>query len=136
MKPEDQTTGEAAREQGAIVLVVEDEWIARIAVAEYLQGCGFRVLEAANADDAINVLNANDEIAVLFTDIEMPGSMDGFGLAGWVRRERPEVKIILTSGVVRPIEAARDLCEEGAFMAKPYSHPDLARRIRMHLAKH
>jgi CheY-like chemotaxis protein len=135
MKPEDQPSGEAARQQGAIVLVVEDEWIVRMAVAHHLCGCGYRVLEAANADEAIAALNANDEIAVLFTDIQMPGSMDGFELARWVRRERPEVKIILASGAVSPIEAAHDLCEDGAFLGKPYSHQELVRRIRMHLAE-
>jgi hypothetical protein len=57
------------------------------------------------------------------------------GWPKWVRRERPEVKIILTSAVVSPIGAAHDLGEDGAFLAKPYSHPELVRRIRMHLAE-
>jgi CheY-like chemotaxis protein len=134
MKPEDQTTGEVARQQGAVVLVVEDEWIVRKAVADYLRGCGYRVQEAVNADEAIAALNANDEIAVLFTDLQIPGSMDGFGLARWARRERPEVKVILTSGVIRATEAAGDLCEDGVLMEKPDSHVELERRIRMHLA--
>jgi CheY-like chemotaxis protein len=135
MKPEDQPSGEAARQQGAIVLVVEDEWIVRMAVADHLRGCGYRVLEAANADEAIAAFDANDEVALLFTDIQMPGSMDGFELARWVRREWPEVKIIMTSGVVSPIQSAQDRGEDGAFLAKPYSHPELIRRIRMHLAE-
>jgi CheY-like chemotaxis protein len=79
MKPEDQPSGEAAREQGAIVLVVEDEWIVRTAVADHLRGCGYRVLEAGNAGEVVAAFDANDEVALLFTDIQMPGSMDGFG---------------------------------------------------------
>jgi hypothetical protein len=60
--------------------------------------------------------------------------MDGWGLARWVRRERPGVKVIITSGVARASQAAGELCEDGPFMAKPYSYTDLERRIRMLLA--
>jgi CheY-like chemotaxis protein len=131
MKPEDQTTGEAA---GPIVLVVEDEWIVRMAIAEYLRECGYRVIEASNAHEAIAALNEDARINIVFSDVKMPGSIDGFGLARWVRRERPGIKIILTSGVVRAVEAAGDLCDGGPIMAKPYSHTELERRIRILLA--
>jgi CheY-like chemotaxis protein len=73
-------------------------------------------------------------ITVVFTDVQMPGSMDGWALARWVRRERPGVKVIITSGVVRASEAAGDLCEDGPLVEKPYSHTELERRIHMLLA--
>jgi CheY-like chemotaxis protein len=135
MEPEDQEAGEAERRQSPTVLVVEDEWLVRATVADYLRECGYRVLEAGNADEAMTAFNADDRIAVMFTDVQMPGSMDGWGLARWVRRERPGVKVIITSGVARASEAAGDLCEDGPLMAKPYGHAELERRIRMLLAQ-
>src|SRR5215468_2862421 len=112
------------------VLVVEDEVLVRTSVAEYLRACGYRVLEANDADEAILILRSDGRIDIVFTDVQMPGSLDGFGLAQWVRRERPEIRIIITSGVARASEAARDLCAEGPLLAKPYDHRDLERRIR------
>jgi CheY-like chemotaxis protein len=122
------------RAQAPTVLVVEDEWIVRMSIADYLRACGYRVLEAGNADEAKTALEADTRVAVVFSDVQMPGSMDGWGLARWVRRERPGVKVIMTSGVIRATEAARDLCEDGPLMEKPYSHTELERRIRMLLA--
>ena|SRR5215475_8919193 len=116
------------------VLVVEDEVLVRTSVAEYLRACGYRVLEAKDADEATLILRNDDDIDIVFTDVQMPGSLDGFGLAQWVRRERPRTRVIITSGVVRASEAARDLCAEGPLLAKPYDHRDLERRIRRLLA--
>jgi CheY-like chemotaxis protein len=134
MKPEKKSAGEAEGLQAPTVLVVEDEWLIRAAIADYLRRCGYRVLEAGNAAEAITALEADASIAIVFSDVQMPGSMDGWGLARWVRRERPAVKVILTSGVARASEAAGDLCEDGPLMEKPYSHIELERRIRMLLA--
>jgi CheY-like chemotaxis protein len=134
MKPANTPTGEIERLQAPTVLVVEDEWVVRMSIADYLRDCGYRVLEAGNADEAITALDADARVAIVFSDVQMPGSMDGRGLARWVRRERPGVKIIMTSGVIRATEAARDLCEDGPLMVKPYSHTELGRRIRMLLA--
>jgi CheY-like chemotaxis protein len=120
--------------QAPTVLIVEDEWIVRMTIADYLRNCGYRVLEASNAHEAIAALNADARINVVFSDVQMPGSMDGFGLAQWVRRERPGIRMIMTSGVTRATEAAGDLCEDGLLMEKPYSPAELERRIRMLLA--
>jgi len=116
------------------VLVVEDEVLVRTSVAEYLRACGYRVLEAKDADEATLILRNDDDIDIVFTDVQMPGSLDGFGLAQWVRRERPRTRVIITSGVARTSEAAGDLCAEGPLLAKPYDHRDLERRIRRLLA--
>jgi DNA-binding response OmpR family regulator len=116
------------------VLLVEDEVLIRMSVAEYLRDCGYRVIEAGNADEAVKVLNADAAIDVVCSDVQMPGTMDGFGLAQWVRRERVGLKIILVSGVRRAAEAAGDLCDGGPLMAKPYGPDELERRIRILLA--
>jgi CheY-like chemotaxis protein len=117
------------------VLVVEDEVLIRMAVSDYLRECGFHVVEAGSADEAIEVLKSNTAVDIVFSDVNMPGSMDGFGLAQWVRRERPRIKVILTSGVARKVKEASTLCEEGPFLAKPYHHGDLERQIRQLLAR-
>jgi CheY-like chemotaxis protein len=116
------------------ILVVEDEVLVRMSVANYLRDCGYRVIEAGDGDEALAILESDTRIDILFTDVQMPGKVDGFGLARWVRRERRGVKVILTSGVTRTSEAAGDLCEEGPMLAKPYDHSDLERRIRLLLA--
>ena len=74
------------------VLVVEDETFVRLAVAQYLRDCGYRVIEAANADEALAVLSEPAiAVAIILSAVEMPGSMDGFGLSQWVRRHRKEL---------------------------------------------
>ena len=117
------------------ILIVEDEVLVRALVASYLRECGFDVVEAANADEAIRVLEAGMRVDIVFSDVNMPGSMDGFGLAQWLRRERPGLKIILTSGAARTAKEAGELCEHGPLLAKPYDHAELARHIRALLAR-
>ena len=73
---------------------------------------------------------ADVRIDIVFSDVNMPGSMDGFGLAQWVRRERPWLQVILTSGAARTAKEAGDLCEQGPILAKPYDHAELERHIR------
>ena len=100
------------------VLVVEDEPLTRIDIVSALEDGGFLVFEAANADEAIVVLEQHTEIQALFTDIDMPGSMDGLKLAAAVRDRWPPVKIIVTSGH----RAMNDdsLPVAGRFFSKPY----------------
>src|ERR1700741_695356 len=74
------------------ILVVEDEVLVRMPISQYLRDCGYRVIEAANAQEAVTVLSHEETVVdVVFTDIEMPGALDGFGLAKWVREHRPGV---------------------------------------------
>lgn len=124
------TSGDAALESAPTVLVVEDEVLIRMAVSDYLRDCAFRVVEAGSGDEAIQILEAGIEVDIVFSDVHMPGEIDGFALSHWVRRARPGVKVILTSGVARSAKAAGDLCEEGPLLAKPYNHRDLERHIR------
>ena len=124
------TSGDAAPESAPTVLVVEDEVLVRMVVSDYLRDCAFHVVEAGSGDEAIQILEAGIEVDIVFSDVHMPGEIDGFALSHWVRRARPGVKVILTSGVARSAKAAGDLCEEGPLLAKPYNHRDLERHIR------
>lgn len=100
------------------VLVVEDEGLLRLSAAEMIEDAGFKVIEAANADEAIRILENRSDIRVVVTDIHMPGSMDGLKLAHAVRNRWPPIKIIVTSGREVPMED--DLPEGSRFLAKPY----------------
>jgi CheY-like chemotaxis protein len=116
------------------VLVVEDEVLIRMATADYLRGCGYRVVEAGSGDQAVAVLNTDISVDVVFTDVSMPGTLNGFALAQWVHRQRPGVRVILTSGVTRTAQEAQDLCAYGPLMEKPYQHGEVDCRIRALLA--
>jgi CheY-like chemotaxis protein len=129
------TMGEPVPAPPPTILVVEDDVLVRSLVAAYLRECGFDVIEANGADEAIRVMEAEVRVDIVFSDIQMPGSMDGFGLAQWVRRERPWLKVILTSGAARTARAAGDLREHGPILAKPYDHAELERHIRTLLAR-
>jgi DNA-binding response OmpR family regulator len=115
--------------------VVEDEILVRTAIAAYLRDCGFDVVEVGNADEAVRVLEAGIRIDIVFSDVNMPGRLDGFGLAQWLRRERPGLKIILTSGVAQGAKDASDPREHGPILAKPYDYTELVRQLRALLAK-
>lgn len=112
------------------ILVVEDEVVVRMAVAAYLRECGFQVIEAKTADEAVTVLAAGTEVDIVFSDIQMPGRLDGFALSHWLRRERPDIKVLLTSGIARTALAAGESCvHENGLLPKPYEHTELLRRI-------
>ena len=102
-----------------VVLVVEDEFLLRMDAVDIIAEAGFEVVEAANADQAIDILEARRDITVVFTDIQMPGSMDGLKLAQAIRGRWPPIKIIATSG--HPDVGELDLPEGGRFLPKPYS---------------
>ena len=114
-----------------LVLVVEDEIFLRYVTAEYLEDCGFSVLQAANADEAVGLLQRNREVGAVFSDIQMPGSMNGLGLAHWITETLPDVKVLLTSGQVPPAAAT-----EWTLLAKPYDMADVERRLREMTAQH
>lgn len=117
-----------------VVLVVEDEVLIRLSITEYLQECGFKVLDASNASEAQSILEGGRSVDVLFTDVQMPGAMDGFSLARWVKARFPDMRVILTSGVARMARDAADLCDHASFVAKPYDHRQLANEIQAAIA--
>lgn len=105
------------------VLVVEDESLVRLIAVDMLEDAGFPVLQAATADAAWAILERAEEVGVLFTDIDMPGSMDGLTLAARVRARWPHIRLVVTSGRVRPGTDA--LPDAGCFLPKPYGRSDL-----------
>ncbi len=112
-----------------VVLIVEDEVIIRSVVSEYLRDCGFTVIEAANAAEAIAVLSTQANIDLVFSDITMPGEMDGVGLARWIHERRAEIPILLTSGAGVVLNTAGPFTEE-PFIRKPYLLEEIEDRIR------
>jgi CheY-like chemotaxis protein len=112
------------------VLVIADEVLARMAVSGYLRECGYSVVEASDAAQAREVLEADVTIDIAFADLASPNSPESFALAQWIRRERPAIKIILTSGLAPTARAAGELCEHGPMLEKPYHPAELERRIR------
>jgi two-component system, response regulator PdtaR len=102
------------------ILVVEDEVLVRLMVAEQLRDADFHVVEAANADEALAVLQHTTDVALIVTDIRMPGSMDGLELAKTVRTAFPRIRIVLTSGNIIQFTSVN---HHDAFVPKPYQ-PD------------
>jgi CheY-like chemotaxis protein len=100
------------------VLVVEDEPLIRLVAVDTLEDAGFAAFEASDAGQAIALLKQHREIRILFTDVNMPGDMDGLGLAHYVRARWPEVKIVVTTG--RGAVAEPDLPDGSALLPKPY----------------
>jgi CheY-like chemotaxis protein len=109
--------------QPVTVLIVDDEDVVRMVGSDILAEGGYRVLEAANAAEALECLEGETEVVVLFTDVNMPGTPDGLGLARLVKSRWPEVKILVASGNVRP--GPDDLPEKVMFLSKPYRANDL-----------
>ena len=118
------------KERCPAVLVVEDEVLIRLVIADYLRECGFKVYEAATALEAIEVLESDQaSIDLVFTDIRLPGEINGFALGQWVRANRPGLPVILTSGDSKKSDAAKELCENEPFFAKPYDVQLVVARI-------
>jgi len=101
----------------AVVLVVEDEMLLRMRAVDMVEDAGFTSVEAADADEAVAILESRSDIALLFTDIQMPGSMDGLKLAHAVHKRWPPIKIILVSGQLKVADI--DLPADSRFFGKP-----------------
>jgi CheY-like chemotaxis protein len=112
----------------SIILIVEDEYLVRMSAAAMMEGAGYDVLEAGNADEAIRLLESHPDIDIVFTDIEMPGSMNGLKLAHAVTGRWPPIRVITTSGRFRLREG--DLPTGGRFLAKPYSAGQILGALR------
>jgi CheY-like chemotaxis protein len=117
----------ADTERTPTVLVVEDEALIRFDIAHQLETAGFTVLQASNADHAIAILESRHDIRLVFTDIQMPGSMDGLRLAACVRDRWPPIQLIVTSGQRR---VAKDEMPTGSrFIEKPYQSHQIIQTI-------
>ena len=112
----------------SVVLIVEDELLLRMDAVDMVGAAGFEAIEAGTADEAIEILEARPDISVVFTDIQIPGSMDGLKLARAIRGRWPPIKIVATSGRLNVRET--DLPEGGRFVAKPYSPREITGVLR------
>jgi CheY-like chemotaxis protein len=111
-----------------VLLIVEDEFLVRTLAVEIAQEAGFSALEAADAEEAIRVLERHPDVRVVFTDIDIPGSLDGLELAQAVRHRWPPIEVVLTSGKMKP--AADELPERSHFVPKPYDFSGLTGLLR------
>ena len=112
------------------VLAVEDDARVRRVAVSRLTDLGYQVIEAENGAEALEKLRENPDVALLFTDIVMPGGMTGDELADIVRTERPQIKILFTSGYAEPEIAGREFASSGSWLKKPYTAKELAVRLR------
>jgi DNA-binding NtrC family response regulator len=111
------------------VLIAEDEVIIRFALSDCLVDRGFKVFEVGSATEAIDVLEAEPDIDLVFSDIRMPGPLNGIDLAKWVHAHRPGLAVVLTSGDARRTELVSNIPPEEPFIAKPYDVQSVADRI-------
>jgi two-component system, response regulator PdtaR len=123
---------EEPRRPSVAVLIVEDEPLIRLGAVYQIEDAGFEVYEAGSADAAIALLELHKEIRLIFTDVDMPGSMDGLKLAHYVRGRWPPVKIIVTSGHVKVTEES--LPAGALFIPKPYDSAGITHKIREMIA--
>jgi two-component system, response regulator PdtaR len=114
------------------ILVVEDEPLVRLVGSLLLSDAGFNVIEACNAEEALRVLEAGSDVRIVFTDVEMPGALDGLGLARCVHERWPSIGVIVTSGRCEPPRQKQGLTE--LFVAKPYASSTLMHKIEACLA--
>jgi CheY-like chemotaxis protein len=110
------------------ILVVEDEALIRIWATDLLEENGFSVLEAKDADAALKLLQSRHDVKLLFTDVQMPGSLNGMELAREVHSRWPHILLVITSGRERPTRA--EIPDDGRFVAKPYSGEELLGQIK------
>jgi two-component system, response regulator PdtaR len=107
-----------------VMLVVDDEPLLRMEIAELAEKEGFDVVEASNSAQARHILEGRSDIRVVFTDIRMPGDMDGLELAHLIRKRWPPTTIVICSGNARP--SAEDMPTDAVFLSKPCASPSTA----------
>jgi two-component system, response regulator PdtaR len=112
-----------------LILVVDDEPFIRMMATDYIEDLGCRALEAENSAHALRMLAEHGPVDVLFTDINMPGEMDGLTLAACVHQLHPKVEIIVTSG--KRMIADEALPDHGTFLRKPYAYNELRQMLSL-----
>lgn len=111
-----------------VVMLVEDDPLIRLVASDILADAGFRTIEACSADEALIMLQAKPDAVALVTDVQMPGSIDGFGLAHLVACRWPHTGIVIVSG--RAVPGEGDLPPHALFLTKPYSPSALVSAVR------
>lgn len=117
-------------ERAVTILLAEDEVLIRLDVAEELRRAGWKVIEVASADDAIEILNSPVIVDLLVTDVNMPGKANGLDLARFVGRERPNIKVVIMSGHFVPAAGSDEIPPCDLFIAKPFLQSQLIEQLR------
>jgi two-component system, response regulator PdtaR len=117
-----------AQSEQTVILIVEDEFLIRMDAVHMIRSAGFDVVEAENADEAILILERRFDITIVFTDVQMPGSMNGLKLAAAIRGRWPPIKIVATSGLMKIDQD--DLPSGSHFLPKPYSASQIVEVLR------
>ncbi len=112
------------------VLVVDDDDIIRMSIADYLRDSGLDVLEAASGEAGQAAFEAGAPIDVVFSDVQMSPHLDGIALANWVHANHPNVPVMLTSGVTILSSLPEAICPQGSVFIKPYEFTAVAARIQ------
>jgi DNA-binding response OmpR family regulator len=126
---------QAGLEPKPVIMVIEPEVLIRMTITEFLRDCGFKVIEGVMAEDVRTVIDSGGHLDIVFSEVRLPGKTDGFALARQLRDARPEIDVILTSGVAGAAEKSTDLCAEGPLMKKPYEPKEVASRIHLLLER-
>ena len=116
------------------VLVVEDEPLVRMAVADSLELAGFKVVEAGTGDEALSLLSRGvPPVDLVFTDVRMPGRVDGFALCAWVKQHLPAIPVFIASGDIGKTHSRDELAPGQPFFSKPYSVDAVISRMKLEL---
>ena len=118
----------ADQSAGAVILVVEDEELSRLIITDYLKDDGFVVLESANADQALRILESRNDVQAVVLDVVMPGAMDGIALAHRIHERWPAIALLVISG--KGIPKTTQLPPGAGFLPKPYFGPSIIGRLR------
>jgi CheY-like chemotaxis protein len=120
----------AAADGCATILVVEDEVLIRMVLTHHLRSRGYRVLEASDGTEAMQILRSDQAIDLLLTDVGLPGGITGFEIARRAKHRRPELAVIITSGTDPSLQSGADLRDEHPYVRKPYDPDALVAEIR------
>lgn len=119
------------RDNPSSVLLVDSELAVRLALAEYLRECGLRVIEAATTEEAILAIRSSGRaIETVLCSVTANGSVNGFGLAQWVRKNHPEIDVALAGSIEAAAGAAADICEEAPHLIRPYQPQSVVDHIK------
>jgi CheY-like chemotaxis protein len=118
-------------EQDQTILIVDGDVVERTVIADYLRGCGYKVIEANSGHEAIQALEHYAfSIQIVLSDIQLPGEVNGFQLATWIRQNFPDVELLLASAPERAVQTAGQLCEQATHFRKPYDTASVLDHIK------
>lgn len=124
----DNLTGAQQASGKAAILVVEDEALIRMVIADQLRDSGYDVVETRSADEAVALMEKGLHVDAVFSDVNLPGTLNGIGLVRWLRSQRPQIPVLLTSGAISVQDIPADL-RDIDLLLKPYDVEEVVRRI-------